>query len=314
MPRKCLLLVGVLLALSAACNRETTPPPKFAEVMDGPGNRKLVPITVPDRKDESLLGAMAAVEQPAAAKERDSGAEGIKIDDSSPVALARSMQQMASAMDWNKLPDVLVPEQAESMRGMIDSVAPFLAATGEFHKALADKLAGAPIALEVKDAWLQQLVQLSGGLNVEDAPAAEGEEAQVSLTVGPADAADAKKLQWTAKKENDAWKLAIPDFEAPADPAVVATELEGKTAGFKDLAKRIESEDLQDADATKAEVDKVMSGEYKPTAGDEAAAEANAEPEKAQADQPIPERRRRDVQETDATDGVISSPTLRRGN
>lgn len=290
MLRRLFLPVALTLALSAACNRDSNPPPQFAEAMETPGGKKLAPMKLPDRKDEGLIAPIAAAEQPAESKEKEKGekAAEIKVDDSSPAAVARMLVEMSTAMDWTKLPDVLVTEQSEGMKSMIDSIAPFLAATGGFHKAVADKLAGAAVAIELKDPWLQQLADMTGGLKVPEEPAAEGEEVKVTFAVGAADAADAKKIEWTAKKVENAWKFTIPDFQAPSDAAAVAKELESKTAGFRDLAKRIESEDLKDADAVKTEIEKVMSGKYEAAGGEKKAEDAKEEPKQDQTENTAP--------------------------
>ncbi|MBI4581135.1 MAG: hypothetical protein HY718_15635 [Planctomycetes bacterium] len=253
-----------------------------------------------------MLGPIAAADQPAT--ERPAAPEEVRIDDSSAQGIADAVTHMASMNDWTRLPEVLLAEQAEAMRAMIDAVAPFAEAVGDFRKAANEKFAGHAIQIQVPDAWLQHLIDMADELHATVEEAGD-EEAKVMLTAGPADSTDARKIELTARRIDNGWRLALPDFQAPPDPAQVAKELEGKTAAFADLTRRMHEDDIADVDAAKSEVEKVLAGDYevaRPAETTEKPADA-ATPE-PQPTTPEPRRQR----ERDQVDEVYSGPGMLR--
>jgi hypothetical protein len=325
---KQLLMWSAAFALGlVACNKDTSPPEDFVGVMESGGHR-YSPVSVPNRKAEGLLGPIAAAEQPAEKKgEKEGAGEAPKIDSSSAQAIGDSFVKMVNANEWKYLPSYLVPEQAEGFKPIIDAVAPFATAVGELNKAAREKFEGHAVVITVSDTWLQHLVDMANELKVEVQPAGD-EEAKVIFTAGPADAADARKIECTAKKTDQGWRLALPDFQAPSDPNTVTTALEGKADGFKDIAARIGKDDLKDAEAAKAEAEKVMAGSYKPAEGakegenaggaekTEAGDKTEPKAEEPRAEEPKADARPapRPQRPRDEVDNTVSSPVLPRGN
>lgn len=299
MQRNWLLLVGLVLAvLATGCRRESASTrDELAGVIETDDGKSYIPIRVPERKSDTLLGAVAAgAEQPK--EEEGAATEEPQVDDSSAEALGNSIVQMAKANDWQRLPDLLVAEQAEAVRGMIDGLGPFLVATGKFRQAAAGKFDAHAIVIPLQDAWLQQLASLANELTVE-VPEPGEEEARLEFTLGPADAAEPQKLEMTARKVEDRWKLSLTDFQAPSDPAALA--LDKKAQDLEDLTIRVQDNNVADADAAKIELEKVATGTYEPAA---AAPADNQGGEQAEA----PAQPPNDRQSADMVDGAYTGP------
>lgn len=299
-------------ALLAGCNRDTSPPPKFAAAMDGPGGRALLPIEVPAAKDETLLGPIAAadeVEQPQAAAETD-----VEIDNSTPDALAGALVQMAEANDWSRLPDLLVAEQAEVARNMGEALTAFAAAVGDVHQASAEQFETSAIAIALDELWLQSLADMADRLRVEEVIEDAG-ETRIVLTAGPEGAAEPKRIELTARQVDDGWRLVLPEFEPPADPQVFAEQLQTKAANFADLAMRIEAKEVADAGAAADEAEKIVAGDYVASAAGEEAGETaeTAQPASAEPGAPAKFPLGQPKREREAVDEAYSGPGMLRG-
>lgn len=250
----------VSVTLLAGCRRESeTNREEFSGAMKADDGKSYIPVNVPDRKGDAILGAITANAEQQPKTEEKEAAEEVHIDATSAQALGDSIVHMATANDWKRLPEVLAVEQAEGLQPLTDTLIPFMTAAGEFRKAAAEKFAAHAIVLPVQEPWLVQLTNLANELTV-TAEEAGDTDAKLIFTAGPADAADAHKIELAAKKVEDVWHVLLTDFQAPADPAALG--LEKKAGDLEDLATRVRDGGVADADAAKAELDKVGAGTY----------------------------------------------------
>lgn len=313
--RPLMIVAVVLLFLGSGCRRDQADPTVYGDVMKLEGSeRGLLPVRVPERKGDSALGAIPAAEAPAKA---EAGAP--KVDDSSADGLAKAFMQMASDNDWKRLPDLLVTEQADSIREMIDALAPFATSLGELNRAFQEKMPGHAVQLKLDDVWMQHIADMTAGLRIDKVEPVGDAEARVHILVGPADVPEPKKLELTAKKVEDKWRITLPDFQAPSDPKAVGKALEGKEEAFKDIAGRVAKDDLKDADAVQAEAAKAMEGKYEAKA-EAAPAEQQAKPKpgpkpgaKPMPPKPGPKKPTPKPRERDAVDDTAPLPVLPRG-
>jgi len=310
MLRECLLVFGFLLVLlPSACRRDSSAiREEFAGAIKSDDGAAYLPIIVPERRSDSILGPISAAEQ-LPSSDKPSG-EGLVIHDSTPEAVGQTVVKIAASNDWKRLPDLLVTEQADSMKEMTDVLA-FTAAVGEVRKAAAEEFNGHAIVINMDQAWLQHLTDMADELSFEIVNA-DGDQARVVFTTGPPDAANARKIEWTARNTDDGWRLMLPDFERPSDPYAVTGSLEDKPQAFRDLAARIRERGVVDAAAADLQVEKVMDGTYEASSETGEASGRQAENDRP-AEQPVarepagPPRRQRD-----AVDEVYTGPGMLR--
>lgn len=307
MPVKRLVVVvagaGVLLAgLLGGCRRESVAErEEFAGVMTSPGGRGLIPITLPQRKGESILGAAAAPgEQPR--EQRGEVAEQPPLDVSSPEAVGQALAQIASANEWTRLPDLLVDDQADAVRDLIDELALFATAVGEFNRAADERFETHAVVIEMREAWLEQLAALAGELRVE-VGSVGGDEVPVMFVSGHPDALQPRRVELVARRSDEGWRLMFPNFRAPVDPA--ALELDRKAEAFRDLVNRIRNDEVRNAIEAEAEAEKVIAGTYEMVGG---AAPDQAGPDEEAAPQPAPNQRRA----YDPVDSTYTGPGMLR--
>lgn len=307
MPVKRLVVVvagaGVLLAgLLGGCRRESAAErEEFAGVMTSPGGRGLIPITLPHRKGESILGAAAAPgEQPR--EQRREAAEQPPLDVSSPEAVGHALAQIAADDDWMRLPDLLVDDQAHVLDDLIDQLAPFATAVGEFNRAADERFETHAVVIEMQEAWLEQLAALANELHVE-VELAGGDDVPVLFISGHPDALQPRRVELVARSSDDGWRLMFPNFRAPLDPA--ALELDRKAEAFRDLVNRIRNDEVRNAIEAEAEAEKVIAGTYEMAGG---AAPDQAGPDEGAAPQPAPTQRRA----YDPVDSTYTGPGMLR--
>lgn len=311
MPQKWLVLTGlVLAALLVGCNNDSkSDREEYAGVMGGEEGRALIPVNVPPRKGDTILGPIAASAEPPKAEKsdaKDAEAEEVKVDDSSAEAVAHSLVEIVKTGDFAKLPDVVPPEQSEQMGQMVAAYGPIAKAARQLKLAFQEKFPdGGLDGVFPISPTLDGLI--AAELNVE-VKSVSDEEATASFMVGPE--ATAKKIELTIKKFDQAWRVVLPDFAPPADIEATAKQDEGKDAAFADIAKRVESGDLKDVDAVKAQLTEVAAGTYKPAEGAEGSSESADQAKEAEAE---PEQQSKKPRQRDAVDDVVSSPVLPRG-
>lgn len=279
MTRKVILTCGLIWIGVIGCRRDNVPtPPKHSEVMKDESGRSYQPVRIPDRKGDTVFGRIAAPEQVAAAEKRDSG-ETVRIDDSTPEALAKSLCDLSASADWRRLADLLIAEQSDTYRAIEEPLTPFLRSVSRFVKSSREKFEGHSALPQVQDAWLARLLDLTTITELSQAEPAGEEESRIILTAGPAEAEDAKKIELTAKQTDGAWRISLADFHPPESAETVEAALEGKSAAFDGLAGRITNNEIRDVDEARDEADKIMEESVPPAADGEpnAGTDENAE-------------------------------------
>jgi hypothetical protein len=292
------LVPAVLLAgFLAGCRRESVADrEEFAGVMTSTDGRGFIPIKLPERKGDSILGAVTAGgDQPR--EQRSDAVEQAAIDDSSAEAIGQSLVEMAASNDWTHLADLLVDDQADAVHDLIHDLGPFTAAVGEFNRAVEERFDAHAVVIEMREFWLEQLAALANQLSFE-VQAADDDEATVVFVAGHPDAIQPRRVELIARRTEDGWRLMFPDFQPTPDPSRL--ELDRKAEAFRDLTNRVRNDDVRDAAEAEAEVDKVIAGTY--------ALGAEAQDGRTDYDQPAPQPRQRD-----AVDDVYSGPGMLRG-
>jgi hypothetical protein len=303
MPEWKIVICGLVLVILAGCRRDNTPlPPMHAS--DADALKSYRPIRIPDRRNDAVLGPIVAAEQAAAAEKKDKGGEAGSIDDSSAEAAAKSFVAIVLAGDLQQLSKILVAEQAEVVGKMAEGLAPLTEAAKELKLALDEKFPDNDIAgfFPIAPVLADMLAESTKFQEIK--PGATEDEAEATIAAG---ADGSKSIKLTVKKVDSAWRVMLPDFTPPADVEAASKAEPEKVEALKDIARRVQAEELKDADAVKTEVQNAVEGKYKLVAPEKAAAPAPAptpEPPKA-----APAARPR---ERDAVDDTAPIEGLRR--
>ncbi|GMU23916.1 MAG: hypothetical protein AMXMBFR13_39930 [Phycisphaerae bacterium] len=141
MPTKHGLCILAMVAFAGACDQREAPPPEFNTVMTE-GGRSLRPIRLTRRDRSRLVAPAASGEQPPAERPTDAGTAAgspIEIRDDTPEAAANTFVNILKSGSIAQLPQIVVPEQQESVQQMVAMIQPLTTAQAELQQAMEEK-------------------------------------------------------------------------------------------------------------------------------------------------------------------------------
>lgn len=259
-------MIAALTAIlgGMGCQRDANPPSRYAGTVSA-GDEELLPVIVPQRSGESILAAAAAAPEAAApvAEQPTGGRENEQpqLDLSSAQAAGEAYAQLVSTNDLRRIPEVLVAEQADVMRPMMAKMAELVEGTRDFKAALDEKFPGHAIQLSGIAQFVAQAGTMVGETKFESVEIINDEEAKVMVSQSQPNG-EALKVELTAHKTDDGWRLALPNFTPLSNPEAFETSVGNKPEALKDLARRIQADEFADEAAVQGEVDKIMGGSY----------------------------------------------------
>ncbi len=301
-----------------SCRRPSEPPPSTFEGTEG-----LIPLTLsPADQDKSIIAPIASTAAKATPSSPGAGATGgdIPIDDSTAEAVVQSFIALANAGQEQRLIEILVPEQSETIRNLLTAMQPVDQAFEEFRQAARQVFPQETVQAAGQTSGSSQLLGVSGQLQLGPNGVIAQDDSNAVATLEVIGATMSTPPQVNARLIDGRWRIDLQQLGTlPAGFAdQLAAAAPNMAQSIRDLTTRIQNNEFTNMEMVNQELMQIMmrmagamqggtpSQPPPATTGTPAA----VTPPPAQPAQPppaAPARQREDV------DNVISGPMLPRG-
>lgn len=262
--------LAVALCLCGACRKDSSPPPSAVSV------EGVLPLTVSDATgDKTLLGPAASSDEPAkaaAGATPATEAPPITIDDTTAEGVVRAFVEMVSTGRLQQLPAIVMPEQQAVATEMADALQPLAAACAQLRAAMQSKFQTAP---QIQTANPLVAV-ITTGWTVGPADTSNPDQTVVTLQQeggGPA------TLAVPVKSVDGKFQVNLPNLPQAGAIEAMKPELTQLADHVRQVATRVESGEIADAQAAQAELNRPPGEATSPTPAPEGEAPAPAEPQ-----------------------------------
>ncbi len=228
----------------------------------------LLPVRVPEyKKDKGLIAAAAGPEEAAAPQQAaaEKPADDVQIDVSSPNAAVESLLRVARAGSADRLGELLIEEQAQPAGRILELVHPVAKAAADLKAALDERFPNHGIVIPVSDSPMGMLAGVQG-ITIRQVDEIDDEHSEAVLEV-PNPSGDPSEVKLEVRKVDDAWRIRLPDFQAPEDAETLRARLEPVGQALQAVAEKVLNDGFSDEQAARTAVEAALKGQAPPDEG-----------------------------------------------